>query len=54
MLPTTKARIATDVITYLLLGAMALSVPISMPRELGFAKPQMANVVMVMLRACKI
>lgn len=54
MLPTTNARMATDVITYLLFGAIALSVPMSIPRAPGLAKPQIANVVMLMLRAYEI
>uniref|UniRef100_A0A1A9WK10 Uncharacterized protein n=1 Tax=Glossina brevipalpis TaxID=37001 RepID=A0A1A9WK10_9MUSC len=52
MLPTTNARKATAAITGLRLGAIALKLPIKIPMELGFAKPQMANVAMPALRAC--
>lgn len=52
MLPTTNALMATDVIRPFLLGAIAPKAPISIPKELGFAKPQMANVAIPALRAC--
>lgn len=47
-----NARKATEVMVPRRLGAMALSEPMRMPRELGLAKPQMANVAMPALRAC--
>lgn len=51
MLPTIKARNATDVIVDRRCGAMALSDPIRIPKELGLAKPQMAKVAIPALRA---
>jgi len=51
MLPTTKARKATDVMVERRWGAMALRDPMRMPKELGLAKPQMANVAIPALRA---
>lgn len=50
ILPTIKALIATDVIRLLLVGAITPSDPIKIPKELGLAKPQIANVVIPILR----
>lgn len=52
MLPTIKARMATDVIRPFLFGAITPKEPMRIPNELGFAKPQMAKVAMPALRAC--
>lgn len=41
-LPHTNALIATDTMADLLSGTIAPKLPIMMPRELGFAKPQIA------------
>lgn len=42
--PARKALRATLVMDFLRSGAKALNAPIMIPRELGFAKPQMAYV----------
>lgn len=51
ILPTTNALKATEVIRPLRLGAIAPNEPINIPKELGFAKPQIAKVAIPALRA---
>lgn len=51
ILPTINALKATEVIRALRLGAIAPSEPINIPKELGLAKPQIANVAIPALRA---
>lgn len=51
VLPEMNALTATDVISGLFSGHIALNEPIIMPSELGLAKPQMAYVAMAALRS---
>lgn len=51
MLPEMNALTATDVISGLFSGHIALNEPIIMPNELGLANPQMAYVAMAELRS---
>ncbi len=53
MLPETNALTATDVMSGLFSGHIALNEPIIIPNELGFANPQIANVAMAALRSYK-
>lgn len=48
-LPATRARRATAVMSGRLEGSIELNAPIIIPSEEGFAKPQIANVVMAEL-----
>lgn len=49
--PEKYPRTATRIISDLLLGANVPRVAIIIPTELGFAKPQIANVVIAELRS---
>lgn len=49
--PEINARNDTDAIILRLSGLRALKFPIMTPNELGFAKPQIANVAMAELRS---
>lgn len=48
-LPVMNARMEADAITLRLSGDIELRPPIMIPNELGFAKPQTANVAMAAL-----
>lgn len=49
--PVTNARNDNEAIILRFSGASALKLPIITPNELGFAKPQTANVAMAELRS---
>lgn len=48
--PETNARTATLIMTDRLVGARVLSIATNIPKELGFANPQIAYVVIAELR----
>lgn len=54
ILPEINALTATDVISGLFSGHIALNEPIIMPNEPGFANPQTANVAIAALRSFNI